>query len=452
MLLQNIKRLTFLLPILFIGTVLFILATGENEQNRLGLLIVFLVLAVGAILFTSWVFRLVERREEEISRRSDQLSALYDAALFMTEELQLGQVLQKVVDQARILAGAKYGALGVLNENGDSIDQFIVSGMTPEQRSHLKSLPHGYGLLGVLIKEGESIRIPNIASDSRSIGFPQDHPDMTSLMGVPIKFKGEILGDLYLTDKMDATPFSEEDQLLLEMFASQAAITIKNAQHYRQAQQLALLQERERFGMDLHDGIIQSIYAAGLVLEDAQYEQDTERKNKAITQAINGLNNTIGDIRNYILDLRPQRFQGRHLPDGLEELAREVRAHSFLDVDIQIYTERWQSLSPEQTVEILFIVRESLTNVRKHAHANQVDIFVTSEAHILILTITDNGVGFDSSQRADENGNGLGNMSERAQALGGKIEFAKSEDGGTQVMLFIPQKNESRTDSYELQN
>lgn len=438
--LQYIKRLTFLLPILFIGSVLFIFTVGENEQNRLGLFIVFLVLAIGTIVFTSWIFRLVEHREEEIARRSNQLSALHDAALFMTEELQLGKVLQKVVDQARALAGAKYGALSVLNEDGDSIDQFIVSGMTPEQRSRLKSLPHGYGLLGVLIKEGESIRIPNIASDSRSVGFPPNHPDMASLMGVPIKFKGEILGDLYLTDKMDTTLFSEQDQLLLEMFASQAAIAIKNAQHYWQSQQLTLLQERERFGMDLHDGIIQSIYAVGLMLEGAQYEQDSEDKNKAITQAIDGLNNTIRDIRNYILDLRPQRFQGRHLADGLDELAHEVYAHSFLDINIQIDTERWREISPEQTIEILFIVRESLTNVRKHAHANRVDVVVTDQADTLLLTIADNGNGFDPDQRTGKNGNGLRNMHERAQTLGGKIEFTNRKEGGTQVMLSVPQE------------
>lgn len=436
--LQNIKRLTFLLPILFIGSVLFIFALDENKQNWWSLLLVFFVLAIGAYLFTSWIFRMVEHREDEIARRSNQLSALYDAALFMTEELQLGQVLQKVVDQARILAGARYGALGVLNEDGSSIDQFIVSGMTPEQRSRLKSLPHGYGLLGVLIKEGESIRIPNIASDSRSIGFPPNHPDMASLMGVPIKFKGEILGDLYLTDKMDSTLFSEQDQLLLEMFASQAAIAIKNAQHYRQSQQLALLQERERFSMDLHDGIIQSIYAVGLMLEGAQYEQDSGGKNKAITQAIDGLNNTIGDIRNYILDLRPQRFQGRHLADGLDELAREIRAHSFLDINIQIDTERWQELTPEQTIEILFIARETLTNVRKHAHANRVDVAVTDQADSLILTITDNGNGFDPDQRTGENGNGLRNMHERSQTLGGKIEVTNQEESGTQVALTVP--------------
>jgi signal transduction histidine kinase len=259
-----------------------------------------------------------------------------------------------------------------------------------------------------------------------------------------MKFKGEILGDLYLTEKMTpagkVTAFSEQDQTLLEMFASQAAIAIKNAQLYRQSQQLALLQERERFGMDLHDGVIQSIYAVGLMLDDAQYraENGPPEVKTMIGQSIQGLNDVIRDIRNYILDLRPQRFQGRHLPDGLEELAREVRAHSFLNVDVQIGSENWTRLPPDLTVEILHIAREALTNVRKHAHASSVDVTLTRQAEALVLAIADNGVGFDPVQVHDHEGNGLRNMRERAQALGGKVMFTPREGGGTCLELSVP--------------
>src|SRR4029450_11437844 len=108
-------------------------------------------------------------------------------------ELDLGTLLQRVVDRARTLAGAKYGALGVLDDKGEFIDQFITSGITPEQRAQLGPLPRGHCLLGVLIKVGASIRVPEIATDPRSVGFPPHHPEMLSLLGVPIKFKGEIL-------------------------------------------------------------------------------------------------------------------------------------------------------------------------------------------------------------------------------------------------------------------
>jgi signal transduction histidine kinase len=301
-------------------------------------------------------------------------------------------------------------------------------------------------LLGVLIKDGESLQIPDISTDPRGVGFPPNHPPMRSLLGVPIKFKDKILGDLYLTDKMTAsgqvTNFSDQDQRLLEMFASQAAIAIKNAQLYRQSQELALLQERERFGMDLHDGVIQSIYAIGLMLEDAQYQNQNEggaegvRTN--IARSIDGLNDVIRDIRTYILDLRPQRFQGRFLPEGLAELVREVRAHSFLDVDLQIGPWDWPQLSSEYNVEILHIAREALTNIRKHSRASQVVISLTRQPKSLELKITDNGIGFDAEQAMLGTGNGLHNMQERAQLLNGNIIFVQRADKGTSVELSIP--------------
>lgn len=441
---QTLRRLAFLLPVLFIGGVLFVFTLLDARITLQQMWLLFLVLATGGILFTFWIFGQIERREVEAHWRSEQLRGLHKAALTLTEELDLGTLLQRVVDQARTLAEAKYGAVGVLDEEGEFIDQFITSGITPEQRAQLGTPPRGHGLLGVLIKEGESIQIPNIAADPRSIGFPPHHPPMRSLLGVPIKFKGEILGDLYLTDKVissgEVIAFSEQDQQLLEMFASQAAIAIKNAQLYRQSHELTLLQERERFGMDLHDGVIQSIYAVGLMLEDAKDRPKVEHEavQTIIARSIDGLNDVIRDIRNYILDLRPQRFQGRHLPEGLAELAREVRAHSFLNVDVQVESQDWTLLPPERTVEILHITREALTNVRKHARASHVEIRLTRQAEALVLAVTDNGTGFDVEQVKDSEGNGLRNMQDRARILGGKIEFTQHEALGMSIELQIP--------------
>ena len=176
------------------------------------------------------------------------------------------------------------------------------------------------------------------------------------------------------------------------------------------------------------------------MLDDAQYRAETgpPEVKAMIGQSIEGLNDVIRDIRNYILDLRPQRFQGRYLPEGLEELAREVRAHSFLNVNVQVQSENWSRLPPDLTVEILHIAREALTNVRKHARASSVDVTLTRQPEALALTIADNGVGFDPAQAMNDEGNGLRNMQERAQALGGKVTFTQRESGGTCLELLIP--------------
>jgi signal transduction histidine kinase len=441
---RRLKPLALLLPVVFIGAVILIFASAQTSIEVRQVWPVFVALTAGAAVFTLWIFRLLERGETDIQDRSEQLAALHSASLALTQELDLEVVLQQVVDQARKLAGAQYGALGVLDEKGDRIEQFIVSGISPEQRARMGPLPSGKGLLGVLIHSGESVRVTEIAADPRSVGFPRNHPDMSSLLGVPIRFKGEVLGDLYMTNKQSPTgqpeTFSQQDQQILEMFASQAAIVITNAQLYRQAQQLALFQERERIGMDLHDGIIPSIYAVGLTLEDVQYQVagEAEGVKTGLVQAIAGLNDVIRDIRNYILDLRPQRFQGRDLAEGLAELARELRAHSFITVDISIASDTWQQLAPAETVGLLHIAREALTNIRKHARANQVKIDLEDRDDTLVLTIVDNGSGFDLGLAGDGSGNGLRNMTERAHSLGGTIDFSPQIGSGTRVEISLP--------------
>lgn len=444
---SRLRRLAVILPIAFWAIVLVVQYLLFSAQLSWQVALFELAaVTTGAAIFSVWIFNVVQEREDEIERRSQQLAALHDAAIALTTELELTTVLQKVVDLSRDLVDARYGALGVLQDNGRSIEQFLTSGISAEQRALMGALPRGHGLLGALIHEGKTIRIPSITGDPRSVGFPPHHPPMTSLLGVPIRFKGRVIGDLYMTDKLAAdgstTFFKAQDQELLEMFATQAAIAIENAQLYRQKQQLAVLQERERFGMALHDGIIQSIYAIGLQLDDAESRIQAEpvEAGMRVHHAILGLNDVIRDIRNYILDLRPQRFQGRDLKRGLEELARDLRANTFLNVNVTVDTIEPDLLSPEQTVEILHLAQEALTNVRKHARASQVELDLVRDADALLLSIEDDGVGIENVGTDSGGGNGLPNMRERARAAHGTLLIERGTPSGTRVSLKIPVK------------
>jgi signal transduction histidine kinase len=158
-----------------------------------------------------------------------QLLALHKAALAITGELELDLVLQRIVDAARELANCKYSALGVLGEDG-YIEHFPTSGISDLDREKIGEPPRGHGLLGVMLRAGRSLRIPDIAKDPRRVGFPPHHPPMTSLMGVPIFVQGKLVGDLYLTDKIGAEEFSEEDEWLLQLLATHAATALTNAQ------------------------------------------------------------------------------------------------------------------------------------------------------------------------------------------------------------------------------
>jgi len=411
-------------------------------------LIALLLVAVGAFVFSNWVFSLINQREEEIKRRANQLEALNLAAISLITELDLGVVLQKVVDLSRELVASRFGALGVINEDGQGFEQFITSGISPEERRAIGAGPIGKGIFGVLINEGKPIILNDVEKHKSHSGFPENHPRMESLLGVPIMTKGKVIGDLYLADKIDphnklnnsSVAYTKEDQKILEMFATQAAIAIDNAKLYRQIQQLAILEERQRFGMDLHDGVIQSIYAVGLMLEDIQRRMDDDIRGskEGISTAIRSLNTAISDIRNYILDLRPQHFQGRNILQGIEELTRALRANTFMNVHVDVNNVDPGRLSPERTVEILHIAQEALSNVQKHARASDVDIIVVMLDHELRLIILDNGISIKPGELTGSKGNGLLNMRERAAALEGKITISPRKEGGTEVSLLVP--------------
>ncbi|MEW6716577.1 MAG: GAF domain-containing sensor histidine kinase [Chloroflexota bacterium] len=443
-----LKLLTVMIPLSFLIAIVGLRDWLFGGQLNLSLeVIAVMIVVLISAGFSAVIFRLAQKREAEIGQRSEQLTALHQAALTLTTELELSVVLQKVAELARGLIGAKYGALGMLGETGDYLEQFITSGITPEERARVGKPPSGRGLLGVMIREGKPIRVSNIADDPRAVGLPPNHPPIYSLLGVPVHSKGKVIGDLYLANKLprnsrdgrEYCEFTERDQEVLEMFATQASIAIENAQLYRQTQQLAIFQERERFGMDLHDGVIQSLYAIGLMLDDTRHNlpyRAVEEKER-IAQALQGLNEVIRDIRNYILNLRPERFQGNDLRCGLIELERDLRANSFLSTHLELDGLQSEVLNPEHTVEVLHIAQEALTNVRKHARACNVFIKVAQQDHILVLSISDDGIGMRGEQMR-VGGQGLINMQLRAEGLGGDLDISPRPDGGTCVTLRFP--------------
>jgi signal transduction histidine kinase len=224
------------------------------------------------------------------------------------------------------------------------------------------------------------------------------------------------------------------------MFAAQAAIAIENAQLYRENQQLAVLRERERIGMDLHDGIIQSLYAIGLLLDDARHRLDSDppKAQAGVSTAINGLNNTIQDIRNYISDLRPHRFQGRNVKQGLEQLAQELRTDTLFAVRLNVDPQAAAACTARQANEFLHIAQEALANIRKHADATTIQMRFEFSDGLLQMSIRDDGSGFEPAQARVGRGNGLRNMRERARALHGEFRTESRTGGGTQIIVTAP--------------
>lgn len=376
------------------------------------------------------------RLYESAEKRNQQLTALNAASMAVAQELALDKVLQHIVNAARQLAKAEYAALGLPNQEG-LLDEFIHSGMPSPLVKEIGRLPHGLGLLGAIISEKRSIRLPSIGNDPRASGFPANHPPMDSFLGVPIVAGNEVLGNLYLTNKLDAAQFSAEDQTMIEELALHAAIAIQNARLYEQVEQLAVVNERQRIGMDLHDGVIQSIYAVGLTLDMLKLTlPDEHEANAIVDNAMAGLNHAIQDIRNFIMDLRPRRFQG-DLENGLRKLIREFQANTLVPIKADINA-KVQHLSPARQRSIFMTVQEALANIARHAKATEVQVSLLDEAEQITLTISDNGRGFDSKDKSMRVGHGLANMRTRARDMGGSFTIESAPGLGTTITLRIP--------------
>lgn len=368
----------------------------------------------------------------------DILRALHQATLSIAELDDLHKVLQRIVDAARELVGAQYAALGVPNSDG-YLEAFIHSGMPTDIVSQMPHFPQGLGLLGEIIRGRQPIRIPRISDDPRSVGFPPEHPPMEPFLGVPVMAGEEMLGNLYLTNKIDANEFSAEDQEVVEFLGAHAAVAIQNARLYEQVSRLAIIEERTRIGMDLHDGIIQSIYAVGLTLESARLALPAapDEADAMLQNVIEGLNVTIRDIRNFILDLRPHRFRG-DLQEGLGRLVREFQANAMVPVDLQADSSDMATV-PTGVARALFLTtQEALANIARHAHASQVEICLARRNGFIEMIIQDNGRGFDMAARNYSVGHGLSNMRARAEDLGGKFVIESTPDQGTAVYLTLP--------------
>ena len=365
-----------------------------------------------------------------------RLEALDAATVAISQELSLERVLQIIVDSVRPLVGARYAALGIPDDHG-SMERFITSRMSDQTRARIGPPPRGRGLLGISLDEATTVRVDDIGSDPRSTGFPSGHPHMRTFLSVPVKVEGRAIGNLYLTDKLDDGPFSEDDERLVESFARHAGLAIHNARMHEELRQLAVLQERERIAQDLHDGSIQSLYAVSLTLEDTEelMASDSVQAAERIEHAIESIHGTIQEIRDFIMGLDPDARTAVDLLAGLTALTDEFERSTLIEVELA--SDPDVPLDPDETLQLIQLTREAMSNVARHAEATKVLVNVEDRREWLRLSIIDDGRGFDTSAGQRPGHHGLTNMHARAESLGGSLAI-HSDDDGTRVVFEMP--------------
>jgi signal transduction histidine kinase len=367
---------------------------------------------------------------------------LIEAGMTLASELSLDAVLLRIVELAVDLTGARYGALGVLTPDGGTIEEFITVGITVEERAALGDPPTGHGLLGALIREARPLRVPDIGADPRSVGFPPNHPPMKSLLGAPITGRGKVFGNIYLTDKHDADAFDDEDERVLVVLATQAAVAVENARLYdetersgRELQRLQVLEERERIGKELHDGVIQSLFAVGMHLQGLATDTSDDDISRKLESAVEDIDVAIRDLRNYIFGLRPGILADRQLDQALKEMATDFAARSGVVTVVEVDGEAASQLT-SRAADVVQIVREALSNVGRHGAATTCRVSVERNAAGLMIEVDDDGQGFDVE--LTRSGMGLQNLQERVGSLGGVFQIVSTPGEGTTVRATFP--------------
>jgi len=366
------------------------------------------------------------------------LKAVSDAVLAVAAELSVEDVLQRLVDTARELAGARYAALGLSDVEG-GFRRFLTSGMSEELITSLGELPRQHGVLGAILESTESYRTHDMHDHPRFRGWwPEGHPDMRTFLGVPITSPAGVIGGFYLTEKIDAPDFTDEDVALIELLAAHAAIAITNARLYEQSRELSIVAERNRLALDLHDSVSQKLFGLLLSAQAAEMllERDPAEAHAQVSKLPGLAREALDEMRALIFELRPPDLERDGLCGALRkhvEVVSRIRQH---DIELEIDDELPPHLGRDQ--DVLRIAQEALQNVVKHACAEHVRVALHAEDGQLVLEVEDDGGGFEPETPGIRSRRlGLTSMEERARRIGATLQIRSTPGAGTCVRLEV---------------
>ena len=360
----------------------------------------------------------------------DHFTELIDAAAGVVEENDLARVLRRLVTEARTVTGAPYAALGVIGEHG-VLSEFIYEGITDEEAERIGRLPTGHGVLGTVIRLNQTIRLDTISEHPDTYGFPPNHPPMTSFLGVPVAVGNTAFGNLYLTDKADG--FTDQDVVVTEALSRIAGAAVRTARLQDRLRKVAVVEDRQRIARDLHDSVIQDLFAVGLGLQGVSQLIDDPGAEQTIVDAVDRLDSAVETLRSYIFDLQTARTQPA-LSQRLDELVSQMSAAYPTSVRLAMDAEDIDDEHLDR--EILQIVTENLSNALRHASASTVDISIGRSDETWVVAVTDDGIGFDVE--AVRSGMGLDNLRTRVQRLGGQMSISSQLGSGTKIVMTLP--------------
>jgi signal transduction histidine kinase len=365
-----------------------------------------------------------------------KLRRVLEATFLIEADLDLPSLLRHIVEEARSMTNARYGALGVLDDEGSGLAEFITVGLDPEEEDQIGPRPTGKGILGRLIAHPEPLRLNRLSAHEDSYGVPANHPPMTSFLGVPIVVRDEVYGNLYLTDKLGWSEFTSDDEALIGSLAIAAGIAIENARLHQRVQDVAVYEERDRLARDLHDTVIQRLFAIGLALQSIAASPARAVDAGRIQPIVSDIDDTIRQVRSSIFELGSQDLD-RGTRASVVSLLRELTPVVGFEVHASFDGPVDTAVSDVLSEHLLAVIREAITNVGKHAEASAARVTISVGEGQCVLRISDNGKGVTGSPER-VGGFGIGNLRRRAEKLHGEFEIGRSDAGGTVLTWQVP--------------
>lgn len=407
----------------------------DDDQRIIELLATYAgVAVVNARLLRDYVMR-----DRILTRQNENLSLLNQMASVLATSTEIEVILDQGLTQLMDYLRLEVGEIFIKNEDSKMLTCMIHQGEAVENLWKRNQFSVGESTVG-RIAEGNSAVVLNLSQNEYANMNPDaKNKGLHQLAVIPMNGRRGNVGVLCVAT-CHPQPLEEPDVQFAQAIASWMATAVENIRLNISGRRLAILEERDRIGMDLHDGIIQSIFAVGLTLEHARLllKENPVQATSRIEQAIVDLNSTIRDIRAYILDLRPRQLKEENLMQGISRLVQEFRNNTLVEVNLTGPKDGVAQLPEPQTLALFHICQEALANIAKHAKAQHVDITVWTTAERALLEVHDNGRGFDTEKVKLTIGHGLSNMETRAVNAGGEVDITTEAGNGTTILAWVP--------------
>ena len=416
--------------------------TEEDEK-----VIEMLAAYAGVAIQNARLYESLRKHDKTLGRRNEDLALLNHLNSALASTLELEDILNKTLAQLMSHFEVEAGEIFLREEDGQTLRLVLHRGQAAEAFWTRNRFKVGEGSIGLVAETMQPVISHDLQKDKSFLREAVVQAGFKQIACIPLTARGELVGVLSLAAR-SRKPFDEDEIQLLVSVGAGAGTAIENARLHSNARRVAVLEERQRFGMDMHDGVIQSIYGVGMALENARLlmREDIQQADDRIQKAIDDLNCTIRDIRTYILDLRPRDLRDDGLMEGLKRLTVEFQQNTKAEVSLAgPKSDHLGDLPQSHALALFHICQEALANVAKHAQAVKVTVDLWSSSDRILLEIHDDGRGFVVADINKMVGHGLANMLTRVHNVGGDLDVSSAPGEGTTILAWVPRSQGGRS-------